>query len=523
MKRRTFLRGVASTGIAGAPWVVLRHAHAAGWGELPADVAYWPAAAPAGGTLRPDYKILEVHLSGGLSHYETFYVKTDKPDRWFGLSSSVSAINWSGCGPGRPTSATEVSAPISGPIALGPATKPLWPFMSQMRVVVMTHELAPHEVAIPWSTTGLRPGNPKAAGLAAAVERRAQASRPLRPQPYSYVLMPANLGIDEDSFQGFHATGLHGGQFRPVLIRIPTLATAPTGLDQAFLDALNRGPGLQANNPLLSQYSAQYRDRLRHRVNAGSVSRSSEYSAYDNALETLLRAPQLRTTLQGAIQTVSDPASCVDGGTTGGSIGNLTSAALRTAARLLALDEASGGARYVGVVDGGIRPTTGGGYDVHGLGNYPAMFTNLWNTMSELASLMHRPGPGVTPDPAKINLNDTIVYLNTEFGRTPVPAPGAARDHWPDGYVTVLIGGPIVSGTAGALDNNGDPVISTGATPVFPYASTDVHAALLMLAGIDPFDDANFGVGDVGAGVRAVGGGTEPGTALAIRQRVLGF
>jgi hypothetical protein len=523
MKRRSFLRRVASAGLVGAPWIWLRSAQASGWGELPTDPSYWPAATPTGGTLRPDYKILELHLSGGLSHYETFYVKSDRSDPWFGLSSSVGAINWSGCGPGRPTSATEMSAPISGVVRLGPATKPLWPFMAQMRVVVMTHELAPHEVAIPWSTTGLRPGNPKASGLAAAIERRAQASRALRPQPYSYVLMPANLGIDEDSFQGFHATGLHGGQFRPVLIRIPTLASAPTGLDQAFLDALNRGPELQGNNPLLSQYSAQYRDRLRHRVAPGSVSRSSEYSAYDTAIETLLRAPQLRATLQSAIQPVADPASCVDGGTTGGSVGNLTSAALRTAARLLALDEAAGGARYVGVVDGGIRPTTGGGYDVHSLSNYPAMFTNLWNTMSELASLLHRPAPGVTPDPAKINLNDTIVYLNTEFGRTPMPAMGAARDHWPDGYVTVLIGGPVVSGTAGALDDNGEPVYSPTGTPVFPHLSTDVHAALLMLAGIDPFDDANFGVGDVGAGVRAVGGGAEPGTALAIRQRVLGF
>ena len=524
MKRRAFLRGVASTGVVGAPWVCMRSAHASGWGEIPLDASYWPAATPTNGMLRPDYKILEVHLSGGLSHYETFYVKTDRSDQWFGLSSSVAAIDWSKCGPGQPTSATEVSSPISGPIALGPATKPLWPFMPQMRVVVMTHELAPHEVAIPWSTTGLRPGNPKSSGLAAAVERRAQAIRP-RPQPYSYVLMPANLGIDEDSFQGFHATGLHGGQFRPVLIRIPTLATAPTGLDQAFLDALNRGPGLQNNNQLLSQYSAQYRDRLRHRVAPGNASRSSEYSAYDTAIETLLRAPQLRMTLQSAIQTVSDPASCVDLATTSGR-GNLTSAALRTAARLLALDEASGGARYVGVVDGGIRPTTGGGYDVHGLANYPAMFTNLWNTMSELASLLHRPAPGVTPDPTKINLNDTIVYLNTEFGRTPGPGGGGARDHWPAGYVTVLIGGPVVSGTAGALDNNGGPVITPatpGAMPVFPYASTDVHAALLLLAGIDPFDDANFGVGDVGAGVRAVGGGTEPGTAFAIRRGVLGF
>src|SRR5262245_3850538 len=214
LNRRSFVRGVASASVIGVPWICIPKAHAAGWGELPNDSSYWPT------TPRPDFKILEVHLSGGLSHYETFYVRTDRPDPWFGLESSVSSVDWRACS-GGPTSATETHMFLD-PIALGPATKPLWPFASRMRIVVMTHELAPHEVAIPWAVTGLRPGNPKSAGLAAAIERRAKTSRPSRPQPFSYVLMPANLGIDEDSFQGFHATGLHGGQFRPVLIRIPT-------------------------------------------------------------------------------------------------------------------------------------------------------------------------------------------------------------------------------------------------------------------------------------------------------------
>lgn len=514
-RRRNVLKAIGTAAIA-FPALVPRSARAAGWGELPSsDPQYWPAGVPR------DHKLLELHLSGGLSHYETFHVRTDLAGdaRWFGKRAAIEAVNWAGCGSGAPASATEVRS-FSGAVGLGPATKPLWPFASSMRVVAMQHDLFPHEVAIPVSLTGLRPGNPKAAGLGAAVERRATSSRTPRSQPYSYVLMPSNLGIDDDSFQGFHATGLHGGRFRPLLIRMPTLASSPSGRDEGFLTALDRAAPLRANDPLLRQFAAQYRDRLRHRAAPGTLARSSEFAAYDAALEALILSPQLRTTLDAAIAPVADDNSCVDGTGTLPN-GNMTRAALRTAARLLALPEADGGARYVGVVDGGIRATTGGGYDVHGAAEYPRMFTNLWNVLTELASLMHRPPAGAAADPQKIDLRDTVVLLNTEFGRTPTASGG--RNHWPAGYVTVLIGGPVASGVAGSVGTDGVAVNQTVPIPVISASPADVHAAMLMLAGIDPFDDANFGVGDVGAGTRSRGGGTEPGTAQAIRQHVLGF
>jgi hypothetical protein len=531
MNRRSFVRtGAVAVATISAPWLWVRRANAAGWGELPTDTRYWPATLP-----RREYKVLELHLAGGLSHYETFYVMSQLGaiGQWFGFSTEVGLVDWSNCGANGPTTPTETQ-PFSGPIHLGPATKPLWQFRDQMRVIVLEHEddLEPHELAIPVSLTGLRPGNPKFAGLGAAIEHRADSSRPARPQPFSYVLMPANLSIDEDSFQGIHATGLHGGQFRPLLIRIPVLPAGQSSvLDQPFLDSLSRSTGLINNNSLLRQYAAQYRDRLRHTALPGTPARSSEFAAYEAALDGLLNAPHLRSTLQSALQPVQNTSSCVDGASTPN--GNLPAAAVRTAARLLALDEAAGGARYVGVVDGGIRLTSGGGYDVHGINNYPAMFTNLWNTLSELAAVMHRPTAGQTPDPTKINLNDTIVFLNTEFGRTPTPGTQSGRDHWPKGYVTVLIGGPLapgaastagVAGVGGELDSGGLPVVrSTGPSLVHPYTAADVHAALLIAAGIDPFDERNFGVGDVGGGVRADGGGTEEGVAQAIRTQILGF
>lgn len=515
MQRRRFVQAAAALGFAGH-FIGGRDARAAGWAELPtADADYWPIGA------QRDYKVFELHLAGGLSHYETFHVMTalGATDQWFGARAQVEAVNWSGCGADRPTSPTETRV-LQGSIALGPATKPLWPFVNQMRVIVMEHDLEPHEVAIPLSLTGLKPGNPKFAGLGAAIEHRADTSRTPRAQPFSYVLMPANLSIDEDSFQGMHAAGFHGGQSRPLLIRMPALPPGATSaVDQRFLDSLARSTGLIDNNPLLWQYAAQYRDRLRHHVLPGTASRAGEFQAYEAALASVLNAPQLQSTLTSALQPVQNLTACVDGA--GTPAGNMTAAAIRTAARLLGMAEADGGARYVGVVDGGIRATAGGGYDIHGAS--APMFTNLWNAMSELAAVLHRPAAGVTPDPNKINLNDTVVLLNTEFGRTPEAGGSGGRDHWPKGYVNVILGGPVVQGVAGELDADGLAVTRGGASPVHPYSAADVHAAMLMAAGIDPFDSFNFGVGDMGDGVRADGGGAEHGVARAIRRQILGF
>ena len=501
MDRRSFLKTTAVTaasvcgfGLDPSP------ARAANWAELPQGSDYWPTT-----LTRTNYKILEIHFSGGLSPYETFYVMSDKgtSGRWFNFETQVTGITWSGCGTAGPSPATQTDTFVNdglGDVHLGPSTKPLWAFKSQMRVVVLRHNLEPHEAAIPFSLTGLPLGNPKFAGLGTAVEHRFDRGISGRAAPHSYVLIPTNLGIDDDSFQGFHATGVHGGQYRPLVLRIPV----------GGLARLQR-TGMTSSNDLLRQYAAQYRDRLRHRASPTVPARSSEFTAYDGALRSVLDAPALHGVLTTAVEPVPSDTSCVDSAATPQ---NRPVAALKTAARLLALPEASGGAKYVGVVDGGIRPTTGGGYDVHGSGEYPRMYTNLWNSLSTLAGLLHRPAIGVTPDPNKVNLNDTLVVLNTEFGRTPAVGTSGGRDHFPEGYVNVLIGGPIpASGIAGQLDRNGFAVTNNCYTP------TDLHAALLMAAGIDPFADENFGVGDVSGKVRQP---TENASAREIRTQILG-
>lgn len=511
MKRRAFLKSAAATAtFISTPFCSL-HAHSVGspWADLPAESDYWPS-----GLARPNYKILEIHLSGGLSPYETFHVDTSlsASDRWFGHFANVSALDFSSC-TGPPTSPTQTQQ-LSGSVHLGAGTKPLWPFIDSMRVVVLSHDLEPHEAAIPYSLTGLPIGNPKFAGLGTAMEHHFDRSVSGKVTPNSYVLIPANLGIDTDSFLGFFASGLHGGQFQPLVLNVPRLGPAnPTGRDENFLAALERSDFAGRQDNLLRQYAAQYRDKLRHRTLPTERSRSSAFSGYESALNTLLDAPGLRSVLTADIDGVADTTSCVDSGT----IDNLPRAAIRTAANLLSRTEADGGARYVGLVDGGIRSTTGGGYDVHPLSQYPRMYTNLWNCLENLAAVMHRPASPAELDPNKINLNDTLVVLNTEFGRTPEVSGGGGRDHYPFGFVNVLIGGPITSaGLAGSFVADGS------ADPDDSFAAPDLRAGLLMAAGIDPFADENFAVGDVSQNVRSLGAGSEEGCARVIRENILG-
>src|SRR5262249_32487607 len=135
--------------------------------------------------------------------------------------------------------------------------------------------------------------------------------------------------------------------------------------------------------------------------------------------------------------------------------------------------------------------------------------------------------PGDPPDPLKIDLTSTMVVIKTEFGRTPFrsnggsPTPGSnGRDHWPDGYVAVLIGGPIV--TARVARSLSHRTRNTGqgvADPGFAYAPQDVQAAALLGVGIDPFADGNLAMGDLTPSLQ---GATHAATAINLRQKFLG-
>ena len=62
-------------------------------------------------------------------------------------------------------------------------------------------------------------------------------------------------------------------------------------------------------------------------------------------------------------------------------------------------------------------------------------------------------------------LNDTLVVLATEFGRTPEINANDGRDHHPAGFTCVLAGGGISGGQVlGATDARGDKVADTQVT-----------------------------------------------------------
>jgi hypothetical protein len=87
-------------------------------------------------------------------------------------------------------------------------------------------------------------------------------------------------------------------------------------------------------------------------------------------------------------------------------------------------------------------------------------------------------------------LDDTLVVVMSEFGRTPKLNPFAGRDHWPNAYTQILAGGGVRGGQVyGASDKHGAEVADR------PVSPEDFHATILHAFGLshdlmirDPFD-----------------------------------
>ena len=78
-------------------------------------------------------------------------------------------------------------------------------------------------------------------------------------------------------------------------------------------------------------------------------------------------------------------------------------------------------------------------------------------------------------------LPNTLVVNTGEFGRTPVINASAGRDHWPNVYTTVLVGGGIRGGQIyGCSDSRGAEVSQK------PVAPADILATMWSCMGVDP-------------------------------------
>lgn len=498
--RRDFLRaGGAAFAASMVGWPSTAHAD---WGDFPAPLpsSPWPSTPP-------NYKVLEIFLYGGVSPWETFYHRPGLADPWYGQLPQINALSWACTGSPSPNSQTQSFSNDGGSIHLGPLTKPIWSsyITQRMRLVTLKHGLEPHEAAIPYSITGHVLGRPNFSSLGAAISHRYKSLGSTT--PVSYVFMPNNLGVAGDNFQAVDATGMHGGEHRPL-----KLLVGP-GSD-SFISRLQR-PGMNGSNrdELFNYYRAWYRDRLRWRGGSADADliRSKGFGAYDSSANTLVNATDLHTLLGTVPLALQDTLECPIGGATMKS--DRTGSSILAAAKLLTTAEAAGGARHVCVVDGGVNHYGGAAYDTHGT-NIPGTAINLWTTLDALASVIEDPA---SPDPDKISLDDTLIVLKTEFGRDPINS-GGGRNHWPQGYVNMLIGGPVeaptgsVKNVVGIINNSGFADDNNHYTP------SDLQAALHIAAGIFPFESENFGVGDMGPKIKRA---SEQETAVELWKQIL--
>lgn len=404
--RRSFIRGAGAVG-AGA-------------------LAGLPRLARA--TQGPANKVLEVFCRGGMSPWRSFFHEPTFSD----LESP--APDWTGIAP------TPATTPLTWMHndTLGECAQPLYTagLMDRCRVIVLNHDLTPHEAAVPYALTGTRLGRAKFSGLAAAVNA-------LHGDPLAGIVLDTG---DTLSANAAAAYGTFGAGNRPAVVRMG---------DADLLATLGR-PDVSRADGVKRALLDQYRLGLVH--GSGVTVRSNGFDAYDAAMSGLVDNADDLLTLLG-LTSYGAPVS-------GDWASNLTRQALRVAAELLD----SGTVWYVCVIDTGVYDT----YDTHDNDADPStnQAGNLWNACSELGALATA---GL--------LADVTVAINTEFGRMEDNRTATGTEHWPYGYTGVILSPHYTNAKQrGSIDQDG--FASDGSQGRGPYNPTDLRCALAQRAGV---------------------------------------
>jgi hypothetical protein len=522
MKRRSFLRtaGTASAAAAAGVFAILKYprgARAAGWGAWPSDRAdlQIPEEMRA-------LNILEIQLNGGMSPWDTFYTVPSWGESDFryihqfapGAGTFQDQLNrdqrFMACNYGGEPMWTEsgISDGDGVGLFLGPWTVP-WraraDILDRMRIVVQRHDNVAHEGANPLCLTGDRLGQPRLAGLGTAIQRyfseNPEVGGGTRTTPYSYVLYPG-AGYNQANTLSASAVGFHPGSARP--LGVPVSPNSPlTGL-------LSRGgpSDPEAFDSAINYYRLQYEARFRT-GGIGSPTRSAERSNYEYADFARRNAPDLEAILtpeQFTMIPSPNPAECMGGPGNGVDMPRMQA---RLAANLLTRED--GQARYVLWIDTGVNPHPTGGHDNHTFHTLYAA-QNVPHTLAALAEII---GSG----PGQINLDTTLVIVNTEFGRTPGRQEQAGQtgtNHWPWGYITMFIGGPVAGRSCyGRIGY--DPGGAEDGYAIDYVTPAENRMMAMQAMGIYPFSSQSFAVGDVRGGVA-----DEEAAATRIRSTYLG-
>jgi len=483
MRRRDLIRaGAAASGVG----LLGSRAAWASWGDAPSADA---TAALLGPGVRAE-KCLELFLYGGMTAFESFYAipdygRPDDPDpalrntQWHLWADRHERVFSRQCGWTDAASWLQPWMPDANgqTVHLGPIVQPFRDrpdLLERLRVVVMRHDLEPHEAAIPLALSGFRLGNPRMAGMGAHLQRYHLDREPSRVIPFSYVFTP-NTEISTDNIRVASQVGLHPGSARPLALTL----SANTQIAD-LIGRLALGDDAATFDPLLAYYTD--RARARYADAGGALLRSRAIDDHAYAVASLRNAPALAQVLTQDLFTATAGASCDFAAND-----DLTGMGIGAAVGLL--QHPTTPARYVNVVDGGLETADGGGgYDTH-FEHLETQASNLSHSLRQLADRINAPGEG---DPTKLDLDETMVIITTDFGRTPYAQTNLGTNHHPYGYVQILLGGPIgadQAGVVGAIGPNGeaDDYVTPG----------EFRAAALAAMGIYPFSPESFAVGDV--------------------------
>ena len=514
MNRRGFLKlsaaGAAAASIAAPVLWFKRTGHAAPFGEFPAEAstALLPEAMRA-------QSVLEIFMYGGLSPWETVYMveeygtpgDPDFPNEQYytflgnGSDSLERALTDCSFPAGEPHGISFATDALGADVKLGPFAHLLRQrpdLTDRLRLLVQRHGLEPHEAAVPQALTGRPVGQPAAAGLGSHIQRYfADRAGGGRASPFSYVF--ATGGISSDNVSAAAATGTHPGHARPLSVTITNAERFAELLDRAAVG--DRGARDQYD-ALMDVYVKEYENRLRF-SGRGEPVRSSRFTDLSLAVESVGNVD--------AISSVMDSSLFVDrpGSSCGANRSFDVPGMSLNAARHL-LTHPAEPARYVCVSDIGLfEASGGGGYDTH-TGNSADTAMNFNNLMKNLAAVINEPGEN---DATKLDLDRTMIILNTEFGRTAFRQNGGSgRNHWPHGYVTAFVGGPITSAQRGIYGAIGpDSLADTYLSPA------ENRIAALLALGIWPYSPEAFAVSDTPEA------GTEIDAALQVTRNALGY
>ena len=521
MRRRSFITSSAATAAAVGAGVFSiirspREAKAAAWGAWPDDKLE--------GIIPEDLRVrrvLEVHFIGGITPWETFYCNplfgggdplADNPYMYLFDNDMINGPEaFTQCGFGDPTmDYTEYFADDSNgqAIHLGPWTRPFRArpdIVERTRVMVQAHDNLAHEGANPIAFTGRSLGNPSMAGIGAHIQRYfLEQPGGQRAVPYSFLLFPTGAGFMPVYAQSATAIGFHPGSSRPMSVQVQPGSDLATLLQRPSVPIGNQREAFDA---AVRYYSGVYDNRLRP-GGVGARVRSTERGNHDFANFSRFNASELTSLLTDDLFQAIGGEACMDATLFNPAGASQDMSAMQAEIARQLLTHPDNPARYVQWIDTGVQPRPEVGHDVHN-GHIEYSALNIPHTLERLASIIAAPGEDAEAL-GLLDLNDTLIVLNMEFGRTPYrQGTGTGTNHWPYGYVSVMIGGPVSATDSRSPGQSVYGWISeTGADSReagrgFPgYAQTRLKPTenrMLILAamGIYPFTSQSFAVSDV--------------------------